>query len=858
MNSIHKSVLLSFPFQPSLNPTSLKLRHSSLWAFAFMASSTISSFAQTPLAQTSPTATTQTSLGTAAIYRVPPAPIPQILDAPPTPGISISPDHTTMALLGRDGLPTIAQLSEPELRLAGTRINPRTNGPSRERFFNSITLEPVNGGEKRKVKLPANAQLSSFDWSPDNSKLAFMNTVATGIELWVLDVRTAQARRVVGAELNATNGTPFEWMPDSRTFLIQRIPSTRGVPPVAPQVPSGPIIQENIGRTTPARTYQDLLTDSHDEALFDYYFTSQLATVSIQGGTPKPIGQPGIYSYASLSPNGQYILVTHVKRPYSYVAPMYAFADETFVMDMKGAQVYKTNDRREVTLPPIGRDMVTTEPRSEQWRADAPATLVWVLAMDEGDAKRESKVRDRVFALDAPFSAAPRTLVDLDQRFAGITWGRSDLALVNSRWSTTERTKTYIFNPAQSTTPRLLWERSAQDSYNNPGSPITEANATGRRVLHFAPGGNAIFLSGEGASPRGNYPFLDRLDLTTQKSERLWQAADPYYETISVLLDDNGNRFITRRESAKEPPNYFVRDRGTDTARALTNFPDPAPQLAGIGRRIITYTRADGVKLSATLYTPPGYDPARDGRLPLFMWAYPREFRDADSAGQVTDSPNRFSRPGGSSHLFLLTQGYAILDGPAMPIIGEGKVEPNDTYVEQLVSSAKAAVDEVVRLGVADRDRIGIGGHSYGAFMTANLLAHSDLFRAGIARSGAYNRTLTPFGFQSEPRSFWEAQNIYNQMSPFNYAQNINEPLLLIHGEADNNSGTFPIQSERMYQAIQGNGGTVRLVFLPSESHGYTARESVGHVLAEMVTWLDRYVKNAPARPVSATPTTGG
>jgi dipeptidyl aminopeptidase/acylaminoacyl peptidase len=780
-------------------------------------------------------------------YRLPPAPIPQILNTPPTPTVSISPDRATMALLGRAGMPSIAQLAEPELRLAGTRINPRTNGPSRAFFSNAITLSAVEGGERREVRLPAGAQVSYVQWSPDGSRLAFGNTVADGVELWVADVRTAQARRILGPELNATLGSPFEWAPDGRSLIVQRVVPNRGPPPAAPRVPSGPVIQETSGRAAPVRTFQDLLANAHDEQLFEYYFTSQLARVPAGGGAAQPIGQPGIYWSASLSPSGEYLLVTRVKRPFSYLAPLFAFANETYVMDMRGTAVHRLHDRTEVTMPPIGRDMVGPGPRGVQWRADAPATLVWAEAADGGDARSAAAVRDRVLMLDAPFTAQPRTLIELDQRYAGIHWGRDDVALVHSRWATTARTKSFVVDPSSpAAAPRLLWERSAEDRYGNPGMPLTRVNASGNRVLHFSPGGDAIFLAGEGASPRGNYPFLDRLTLADARTQRLWQAEDPYYEMLIAMLDDQGSRLITRRESVTEAPNVFLRDRAAGTARALTDFTDPAPQLAGIQRQIITYPRADGVMLSATLFTPPGYDARRDGPLPTLLWAYPREFRDADAASQIDDSPNRFSRPGGSSHLFLLTQGYAIIDGPAMPIIGEGEEEPNDRYIEQLVMSARAAVDRAVEMGVADRNRVGVGGHSYGAFMTANLLAHSDIFRAGIARSGAYNRTLTPFGFQAEPRSFWEARDVYLQMSPFNYAHRIRAPVLLIHGEADNNSGTFPIQSERMYQALKGHGATTRLVMLPHESHGYVARESVLHALAEMVEWMDRHVKDAP------------
>jgi dipeptidyl aminopeptidase/acylaminoacyl peptidase len=455
--------------------------------------------------------------------------------------------------------------------------------------------------------------------------------------------------------------------------------------------------------------------------------------------------------------------------------------------------------------------------------------------------------RDRVVQLAAPFDGEPVPLVTLEHRFSGVQWGRGDLALVYSHWWNTRNERRWAVSPDDpSTAPRLLVDRSYQDRYGDPGRPVMKRTPAGGVVLLFDPDGRGLYLAGAGASPAGAYPFLDRWEPETGEMQRLWRAADPYYEEVVTVLDPGGRRLLTRRESPEDPPNFFIRDLVDGSATPITDFPDPAPQLAGIRRQLLSYERADGVKLSATLYLPPGYDPARDGPLPLLMWAYPREFRDAQAAGQLDDSPNRFSRPAGASHLFLLTQGYAVLDGPAMPIIGEGDTEPNDSYVEQLVEDARAAVEKVVSMGVADPARIAVGGHSYGAFMAANLLAHSELFRAGIARSGAYNRTLTPFGFQQEQRTYWEAPETYNRMSPFAYAHRIRRPLLLIHGEADENSGTFPMQTERFYAALKGHGATVRYVVLPLETHGYRARESVLHAIAEMVDWMDRWVKNPP------------
>lgn len=793
---------------------------------------------------------------TASGYLTPPAPIAQILDAQPTPGVLVGRDERTIALLARENLPAISELAEPELRLAGVRMSPRSNGPapSRVAYLSGITFQDLETGARRPVSLPAGARVTFTRWSPSGSQLAFANATEQGLELWVADVATGEARRLTGPVLNGAFGFPYDWAPDGRSLLYLRVLANRGAAPEAPNVPTGPIIQENAGRAAPARTYQDLLRNSHDEALFEHYFTSQPSRVAVTGGAETPLGEPGIVTSFSASPDGRYLLTSRVRRPFSYLVPANRFPTEIRVHNATdGAVVFKVADLPLAENVPSAFDAVPTGPRSVQWRADAPATLAWVEAQDGGDPRREAKVRDRVLLLDAPFTGTPRTLIDLEHRYAGITWGRNDFALVSSNWWNTRWERRFAVAPGRpGSAPRLLVDRTYDDRYGDPGSPVTTTNAAGRNVLMFTPDGRSIWLEGDGASPKGNYPFLDRMEIASGRTTRVWRAEDPYYEFVADLLKPDGSKILTRRETVTDPPNYYVRTLPGGQATAVTSFTDPAPQLAGIQRQLITYPRADGVMLSGTLYLPPNYDAKRDGPLPLLMWAYPQEFRDAAAAAQVTDSPNRFSRPGGISHLFVLTQGYAVLDNPTMPIIGEGEKEPNDTYIEQLVAGAQAAVDKVVEMGVASRDRIAVGGHSYGAFMTANLLAHSDLFRAGIARSGAYNRTLTPFGFQAEQRTYWDATETYTRMSPFTYANKVNEPILLIHGEIDDNSGTFPIQSERFYAALKGHGATVRYVVLPYETHGYRARESTGHTLAEMVAWLDRYVKNAPPRPAAA------
>jgi dipeptidyl aminopeptidase/acylaminoacyl peptidase len=646
-------------------------------------------------------------------------------------------------------------------------------------------------------------------------------------------------------------------MPDNRTLLVQTVPSKRGAPPAEETVPKAPNIQESTGRPGPVRTYQDLLKDSHDEALFDFYATAQLAFVDAESGKVTTLGRPGIFEEAEPSPDGAHLLVARLQHPYSYLHPADDFPKEVEVWDAQAKVVYKLASLPLADEVPI--EGVPKGPRLYRWRPTEPATLVWVEALDEGDPRKKVSPRDRILMLKAPFAGPPAEVFKTEHRFRGLEWDeRGEAAFVSDydrdrRWVRTQLIE--VDKPGSA--PRVVWSHNSNERYNHPGTPLTRVLPNGRRVVLRS--GDFIYLTGAGASPEGDRPFLDRMDVRTLKTERLFRSDEKSYETVVALLKDDGTEFITRRETPLLPANYYVRTLGAGGGsngassvsgaaagmRALTNIPDATPQLQGIRKQLVRYKRADGVDLSFTLYLPPGY---KEGtRLPTVVWAYPLEFNDPATAGQVTGSTQRYTTIIGPSHLFFLLAGYAVLDNATMPIVGDPETM-NNTYVEQIVASAKAAIDKAVEMGVTDPDRVGVGGHSYGAFMTANLLAYSDLFRAGIARSGAYNRTLTPFGFQSERRTLWEAPDLYVKVSPFMVANKINEPILLIHGEADNNTGTFPIQSERMYQALRGNGATVRYVTLPLEAHGYAARETTEHVLYEMINWFDKHVKNAPPR----------
>jgi len=775
-------------------------------------------------------------------YMKPPQAILDVLNAPEPPQVSVSPSRDMVLMSFQLRYPPIADVAAPMLRLAGSRIDPATNGPHRTQYSVALSLKKIADAAETKIVLPPNAKLSLLRWSPDGKQFAFTNTIASGIELYVGETATARVRKITGVSINAAYGEPINWI-DTHTLLVQLVPAGRGKPPAKPAVPTGPHIQESSGNAGPARTYEDMLQNPHDEMLWDYYAGSQLAIVDVTGqGKVTPVGKPRIFQSLSIAPDAKHLLVATLHRPYSYLLPASDFPRLVEVWDLAGQVLYKLEDAPLADRVPIGG--VRTGRRNYQWDPNEPAMLVWVEALDDGNPNKKVSYRDRIMMLKAPFSGQPSELYKTAHRFAGLTWLEKDrTALVSDNDREKKWRTTFLVSLDKTAEPRQVWSLSTQERYNDPGSPITRPTATGQRVA--VQDGEWIFLAGNGSSPQGDLPFFDRFNLKTLKSERIFRSEPGSYESFVALLSLDGTRFMTRHESPADPPNYFVRTSSGGAPVMLTKFADPAPILRKIKKQLVTYKRPDGVDLSFELYLPPDY---KEGtRLPTFMWAYPYEYNDASTASQVSGSPWRFTTITGPSELFLVLQGYAVLDNVAMPVIGTLK-QVNDTYIQQIVMDAKAAIDKATAMGVTDPNRVGVGGHSYGGFMTANLLAHSDMFRAGVARSGAYNRTLTPFGFQSEERTIWEASETYLNMSPFMYADKVKTPLLLIHGEADDNSGTFPIQSERMYQAVRGNGGTVRLVMLPDEAHGYAARETIEHVLYETVSWMERYTKDVQPR----------
>ncbi len=782
-------------------------------------------------------------------YQLPPKEILELVDIRPQPFTRIDSHNQTMVMLDRQVFKTLEEMAEDEVRLAGVRINPATNGPARANYTYGVSVKSIETGESLKINgLPEKLMISELSFSPDETKIGFTNTLSTGIELWVVDLATGNAGKIMSPVLNGSMGFFYVWMPDSQAVLVLAIPEGRPQLSAVMEMPTGPAIQETTGRKAPVRTYQDLLRNAADAESFDHYATAEVLKVDLNGNQ-QPYLPAAIYRSLQFSPNGSYLMVQTVEKPYSYIVPWYRFPVNYTLYTVDGKFFKLFHQKPLVEELPIGFGAVETGKRSISWRDDVGSTLSWVEAIDGGDPAVEAELRDEVFMLEAPFEGDPIKIASTRNRYAGIQWGRSDVAMLFDYWWKTRQSVCYLINPSRpDAPPRTVFERSTEDYYGDPGNFLQKPNQFDAYSLWFSKDGKKLYLTGEGYSPEGNRPFLDEFNLKTFKTNRLWQADGvDTYEAIVRVVNPGQKQLITSIQAKTVNPNYFMRTG--DKLRPLSHFPHPYASFMGVSKEQVHYKRADGVDLSATLYLPAGYDMERDGRLPTLMWAYPREFKDADQAGQIKESPHTFVQLYYGSPVYWAARGYAIIDDADFPIIGEGENEPNDLFVEQLVSNAAAAIDYAVARGVTDRERVAVGGHSYGAFMTANLMAHSDLFAAGIARSGAYNRTLTPFGFQAEERTFWESPEVYLRMSPFVNADKINEPLLIIHGDADNNPGTFTLQSERLFGAIKGLGGTARMVLLPFESHGYNARENVLHMLWETDQWLEKYVKNIHVHP---------
>jgi dipeptidyl aminopeptidase/acylaminoacyl peptidase len=779
-------------------------------------------------------------------YQKPPKEILELVDAPLAPAVLIDKKGENVVLLYRDPYKSIAELSEEELRLGGLRINPKTNIGSRTRYYNDIKTKKALKDKITEVEgLPATPRFANFNWSPNQKMIAFTHTTLSGVEIWVLNINESKATRLMEGIANANMGNPIVWKKDNSGLLVNVLPEDRKeLIKTGEAIPSGPVISVSDGEKAQNRTYQDLLSNPNDEFNFEQLALSKIVSLDLKGEATEFL-PAAMYSSMSISPNSKYVMVSTIKTPFSYIVPYYRFPNETNIYDLEGNLISQVNDVPLQEVLPKGFMSVRTGRRSMNWRNDKPATIIYAMALDEGDPENEVEFRDEVYQLEAPFKGEGKPLLKTINRYRYIQWGNDNIAIAHDYWWNTRNMKSYTFNPSNSDQePKILFDRNYQDSYSNPGSFVTTKNKFDEYVLELE--GDKAFLMGDGYTPEGQFPFIDEINLKTQKKNRLYKSEyTDKLENLYSSIDMKKGTVLVRIESQTDYPNYYFRNiKKKNDLKQITSFENPFKSMQNVHKEVISYKREDGLSLDGTLYLPVDYDKSKKDKKPMILWAYPREYKDKSSAGQNTSNPNEFIYPYYGSPIYWVTQGYVVLDGAAFPIVGEGEEEPNDTFRKQLVDNAKAAIDAVDEMGYIDRERVAVGGHSYGAFMVANLLSHSDLFAAGIARSGAYNRTLTPFGFQSEERTYWDSPETYYNMSPFMHADKMKTPLLLIHGQADNNSGTYPLQSERYFNALKGLGATARLVMLPKESHGYSAKESILHMLWEQHEWLEKYVKN--------------
>jgi dipeptidyl aminopeptidase/acylaminoacyl peptidase len=778
-------------------------------------------------------------------YQKPSAEILALADYERAPSVSMDSKKEYMLLSYRNTYKTLDDLNQEEMRLGGLRINPVTNISSTVTYISNLKIRKIAAKDETQVSgLPQNARLTNISWSPDEKKIAFTNTTNSGVELWIIDVATASAKKITSDNLNANLGSPYSWMNDNQTLLVKVLPKNRpALINEKKDLPKGPTVSVSDGSKSQNRTYQDLLKNKNDESNFDALVTSELYKVTISGASTlfKPAD---IYAGESFSPDGNYLMITTIQKPYSYIVPLSRFPQKSVVYDLNGKEIKQVNEVPLTEIMPKGFSSVRKGKRSMSWRADKPATLVYVEALDEGDQAKKVDYRDEVFQWNAPFNSAPTSMMKTQQRFGGISWGNDTFAIAYDSWYDTRNAKTYLLNPSNpNETPKVISDRNSQDIYSDPGNFETKKNEFGRYVI-ATENGNA-YLIGDGHTKEGQFPFIDELNLKTLKTKRLYTSKimDKKEDLMSIEDYKKGD-VLVMIQSKNDYPNYYFRNIKSGKLTPITAFKNPFESIKNVYKEVIKYKRKDGVDLSGTLYLPAGYDRTKKEKLPLLIWAYPAEFKDKNSAGQNDKNPNEFTFPNYGSFVYWVTKGYAVLDDASFPIIGEGTTEPNDTFITQLVDDAEAAINAVDNLGYINRKKVAVGGHSYGAFMTANLLTHSNLFACGIARSGAYNRTLTPFGFQSEQRNYWDVPTIYNGMSPFMNADKMKTPLLLVHGDADNNPGTFTLQSDRYFQALKGLGAPARLVLLPKESHGYAAKENIFHLLWEQDQFLEKYLKN--------------
>ncbi|MCI5054596.1 MAG: prolyl oligopeptidase family serine peptidase [Flavobacteriales bacterium] len=783
-------------------------------------------------------------------WQSPPKDILDVLYAPKLPRTSTAPNGAYILLTDPVVYPTLSELAAPMHKLAGLRVNPKNNYYHGYHGGTNPRLLKVDNGEIINLDLPEKAEILRTEWTSNGKKFALMVGFEDRVELWMGKV-DGSTKKVPNIIINPLIDLGVRWLPDQKRLLIRRI-NNRGEAPQKPTIPTAPKILESTNATATS-TYEarNLLETSYDDEAFSHFTSCELVIYNPETDEIKTIGKTDNYTNSSFSPDGNYILVERVVAPWSHEVAFWRFATEIEIWDPNGKLVSK------IASLPVANQVpthgVSEGPRFVSWNPSEASTLYWTEALDGGDPLAKAEYRDRIMKLKAPFKDEAEEVFKAEHRIIPYQsfWGQGENQniLMLTQRERMKRHKYVWLLDIDKGTSKQWFDFDESDVYANPGYPVFTKLKNGKRAFKIK--NNKVYFKGKGGTPEGDRPFLDLRDITNNQSERVFRCDPEKYEHFIDFADDD--QFILSSESSKEVPNLYLAKLGKKvkaekgettrqlTKQPITDFKDPTPELRKIEKRLIKYKREDGVELSFQLLLPPNYEEGT--KLPTVLYAYPLEYSGAKTAGQVRGSTRRYMRIYGPSHKFFLMRGYAVLDNTAMPMIGDPETV-YDTFVPQLVADAEAAVSKAVEIGIADPERIGVIGHSHGGLMVANLLAHTDLFSAGIARSGSYNKTNQPFGFQGERRSLFEARDVYIQVSPTFFADKVNEPVLVIHGNDDSNPGTLTPQSEVFYEAVKGSGGTARLVLLPFEDHGYRAKESVEHVIWEQLEWFDKYVKN--------------
>jgi dipeptidyl aminopeptidase/acylaminoacyl peptidase len=792
---------------------------------------------------------------------------------------ALSPDGKHFLVTRSTELSTLEKMSFETYRLAELEFRPKTN---RHWYLDTFGMNGlrVYSFEQRQLKdipIPADTIVSDMMWSPDGGKVAFLAHRPEGTRVWTADVATGKTSPLGDAFVMATltgrrgRGTPatsgsrmLQWTPKG-TVITLLVPSDRGPEPER-GVPKSPIIRRTREKPSPTRTQPFLLKDEHDMALFRYYTTAQMAELA-PGKAPRKIGEPAVYMGFSSSPDGQYILAEKLVEPFSFIVGYSSFPNRLDVMDLDGKVV---SNIREIPL------QENQTRRSSQVLQDFPREVVWhpsgaTLGFlwkeekkrdeegEESEDEERTPRRDRIMSLAPPFDMSQVKLhvlnTDKDQSFNGIRYAmEGDFAFVtvrdsdNENGESTEKIVAYHLGRDDPTEQIVVPEYDPDDIIDHPGEILTQRTQNGIVYALTSSKGGQVYLEGDGLKEDFKpQPFVDRVAIGGGQKERVFEGGKDMYERPLVPLDPDLSQMIVARESKAEFPNSYLWSP-SGSMNKLTANQDPFPEITGVKRVDFTFTRRDGLEIQGRISLPVGYQEGT--RVPAMFWTYPSEYsseKEYEEDAIRDRNHNRFTH---LSYLrwsdIWLSQGYALVH-PDVPIIDKGNTY-NDNYVQHMVDSLYAAIRKVDQMGYIDVDRIGHGGHSYGAFATANLLAHTPFFKAGIAGNGAYNRSLTPMGFQSERRFIWDTHGLYLEMSPFFQADRIDTPILLYHGADDNNTGTFPIQSDRLIQALTGLGKTAVLYKYPYESHSPRAKATYMDIWARWLEWFDKYVKN-PTEP---------